>query len=281
MIPKKKSTTDLTALVRHVTSHVVVNNAQLDGFPLILSVVGPPGIGKTFNIRETLKAANVRLFEISSSALAHHREGMVLYPLIRAYRDAAGLSTAQPVALMIDDFDRSIASGTQHAAHTIHSQLLTGFLMDLCDNPYSIPDEGTREMCECRRVPIIMTGNDMSQLDQALLRPQRMRIIDFNPTDGDKIAMMRNAFATGNPQKPNPLSDKDLERLASAFRGRSIAFFSDIAAAFLADTVAKASEQGTLPSHPNDIRRHLQAALLHFDLRTATEIGNALDRSTQ
>ncbi|MCB1510394.1 MAG: AAA family ATPase [Hyphomicrobiaceae bacterium] len=267
---------DLPELRKRLRAHVAVNNAQIDGFPLILSIVGDPGVGKTYNIRQFARTDKVALQEISSSALAHHKEGMALFPMIRHYRDCGIVSEDQPAMLLIDDFDRSIASKFANVGHTIHSQLVVGFLMDLCDNPYSLPDEERRISVDSRRVPIIMTGNDFSGLDAALTRPQRMTILKFEPTHKDKLDMMRAAFSINGVAV---LSDEHLAALERYFDGQSIAFYSDIVAEHLSDAMGKANHS-FLGSAPDALRQFLAQEMIALNLKAAKILGERIARRT-
>jgi len=266
----------LPELRQRIAAHVAVNNAQIDGFPLILSVLGQTGVGKTFNIRRILKDLQVDTTELSCASLAHHREGMALYPIIRHYRDCGITSEKTKACLVIDDFDRSIASGYQMHGHTIHSQLLVGFLMDLCDNPYSLPDEETRVVTKSRRVPIVMTGNDFTRLDPALTRPQRMTVLRFEPSQDDLATMITSAFASGGVHG-NSLTQRDIQELMGSFPRESIAFFSDIVSEHLiASCTTDATALLALP--PPALRRILTDAMSSLTIKRALMIGEALQR---
>jgi hypothetical protein len=260
-------------LRKRVEAHIAVNNAQLDGFPLILSIVGDTGVGKTFNIRKITESARVETIELSSASLAHHKEGMALYPLIRHYRDC-GMNDKVKSCLLLDDFDRSIASGFEKLGHTIHSQLIVGFLMDLCDNPYSVPDEERRVTVETRRVPIIMTGNDFTKLDPALTRPQRMTILHFAPSPRDKIDMVHAAFGNDNGNNTS-FSRNDADELVQRFPREHIAFFSDIVSEHLLNACSDFPDSPlTVPV--NELRNALARALIALKLQRALEIAEEL-----
>jgi len=227
-LPEPSSRGGLAALERRIASHVVINGLQLDVTPLILCVVGRTGEGKSFNIREILKRSGIAIHEISSAALAHHKEGMALYPMIRTYRDAsAGLTEDALSVVLLDDIDRSIASDYAHSGHTMHSQLLTGLLMDLCDDPYQIPHEDSRLLCDVQRVPIIFTANKVTGLDPALCRPQRMGIFAYELDPCDRQAICERILLVDGAGMRSCLSKSDVKVLLRKYPDEPVAFFAD------------------------------------------------------
>lgn len=232
---------NLAALHRAVDQHLLANYLDIPGSPLLLCVVGASGVGKSFTIKRQLERRRIETKEISSSALAHHMEGVAVKPLIRCYRDASDVMVDRSAAVMIDDIDRSIMSNYHSKGHTIHSQLLTVFLMDLCDNPRRIVTEdvgSSREMIDVERVPIFLTANSLSGLDTAISRPQRMAIFQFEPTIEDRKTMIAEALS---PEAGFGLrlSGRDIEDLERRFAGQHIAFFADLFSRILSSATAR------------------------------------------
>jgi hypothetical protein len=227
----------LAALERRIASHVTINGLQLDVAPLILCVVGSTGEGKSFNVREILRRYGVAIHEVSCAALAHHKEGMALYPLIRTYRDAsAALSEDRMAVVLLDDIDRSIASGYASRGHTVHSELLTGLFLDLCDDPYRIPHEDSRLLCDVQRVPIIFTANTVAGLDPALCRPQRMGMFAYDLEPGDRQGICERILLVRAAGMRSGLSAPDVKLLLRKYPDEPVAFFADVIGRFWNET---------------------------------------------
>lgn len=275
----------LERLRRQLSAHVFLNNYQLQATALTLCITGPTGDGKTFNVKSILKELKVSIFEISASAIAHHKEGMALFPFIRSYRDASSVIAGGGLAVvLVDDMDRSIAYGFEGTGHTIHSQLLTGLIMDLCDNPYSIPHEGTREMVACLRVPIIFTANQVSGFDAALRRPQRMTIFNYKLTETDRLHLLRRVFYVTDQPLHGGLSTSirsaELGELTRRFPAQPIAFFADIVSEFWKDIAVDFlfEAQGSALSKLQ-IEQRLSMALEKLTLERAIMIGEYIAKS--
>ena len=76
-------------------------------------------------------------------------------------------------------------------------QMVMGTLMNLCDHPTSVSvgAEEWREDRELRRVPIIITGNDLSTLYAPLLRDGRMDKFMWAPSIDERAAAVHAVMA--------------------------------------------------------------------------------------
>jgi hypothetical protein len=158
---------------------------------------------------------------------------MALYPLIRTYRDAsAALSEGRMSVVLLDDIDRSIASGYASRGHTVHSELLTGLFLGLCDDPYRIPHEDSRLSCDVQRVPIIFTANTVAGLDPALCRPQRMSTFAYDLEPGDRQAICERILLVQAAGMRSGLSASDVKVLLRKYPDEPVAFFADVIARF-------------------------------------------------
>ena len=100
--------------------------------------------------------------------------------------------------LIINDIDAGVGRFKRTQA-TVNTQMVMGTLMNLCDHPTQVSNEEDDEIHEyreeerIRRVPIIVTGNDLSTLYAPLLRDGRMEKFYWQPTRTD-IADMVHAM---------------------------------------------------------------------------------------
>ena len=185
-----------------VILHVVKNHLRNLSPALMLAVQGPPGEGKSFQAREVLSRMGAYCVPLSGSALCGAHEGDALAPLVSAYRLASFLRKTKNAltALLIDDFDLSVAGTFEGRTYTANTQLLTGALMNLADDPHLIAGEAAN------RVPIILTGNNFESLHSPLIRHGRMEFFDWQPTVEERIAALTGLFE-------GILSDQALSRL--------------------------------------------------------------------
>lgn len=282
----KRTEGGLRALENEIEQHLLKNYLEIPGAPLLMCVVGDVGVGKTYSIKAHLRRLNIRLWELSASVLAHHLEGAALRPLIGAYHDASAWLTQGSAAIMIDDIDRSIASNYRGIGHTVHSQLLTGFLMDLCDEPKQIPDESKREVVAVQRVPLFLSANSLNGLDDALLRPQRMRLFHFEPSSEDRVEMIE-AVLTQDGQMPTALSRTHMVDLEKRFRAQPIAFFSDLYADLVALALARAngnaapgaSQINVVRARRAELQQLLQVEMSGIAPKDVLEWAKALERT--
>jgi hypothetical protein len=91
-----------------------------------------------------------------------------------------------------------------------------GTLMNLCDHPERASiGEAWREDKTLRRVPIIITGNDLSTLYAPLLRDGRMSKFFWAPSRHDMEEMLYTLY------KDDAVSREDVKALLDAFPNQS------------------------------------------------------------
>ena len=99
---------------------------------------------------------------------------------------------------------------------TVNNQIVMGTLMNLADHPTRCSvGESWREDKTLRRVPIIITGNDLSTLYAPLLRDGRMTKFLWEPERADLLEMMYTLY------RDDGLSLADVEQLLDAFPAQS------------------------------------------------------------
>lgn len=138
--------------------------------------------------------------------------------LEQAYIFASKVKEHQEEAtvILIDDFDLSVASTFDDRKYTVNTQLLTGFLMNLADDPTRCGDERT-----CR-IPIILTGNNFIALHSPLTRDGRMNFFEWKPDVEEKQEIVSRIFKALLVPKDIPY----LTKLVKAFPDHSVSFFA-------------------------------------------------------
>ena len=112
----------------------------------------------------------------------------------------------------------------QSTQQTVNNQTVCGTLMNLCDHPelVSLGEERREDgsNLETVRVPIIVTGNDLSRLYAPLLRDGRMEKWYWDPQFEDIVNMVDALF------KDDPLwSIEDTRALVTKFPNQPLDFF--------------------------------------------------------
>ena len=199
--------------------------------PLILGIWGGKGSGKTFNLELSCKAMGVTPVVMSAGELEDEWAGEPGRLVRRRYRKAAELmkNAGQPSCLIVHDIDAG-AGVFKQTQNTVNMQMVVGTLMNLCDHPNRVSDESDDEIHDwreediVRRVPIIVTGNDLSTLYAPLLRDGRMEKFYWEPSFEDICDMVHAMF------KDEDVSRETVTRLVSAYAGQPLDFFGAIRA---------------------------------------------------
>jgi hypothetical protein len=203
---------------RRVLTHVISASCS-DTYPLILLIQGHPGDGKSYQAYNILKSSKFAAMRFSSAELSgtYESESVSRFKdyYCRAAESAETFPEALPVLLM-EDFDLSPAGKRENNFYTVNSQLLAGFLMNLAD------DVSLCKMDTVRRIPIIVTGNDMSVVHGPLLRPGRVDVFTWQPTEQERAVMIHSALAG----TVSPMDFKQAAKLARMFRDLPISAFS-------------------------------------------------------
>ena len=185
--------------------------------PLILGIWGGKGCGKSFNVELCCRDMGITPFVVSAGELEDPVAGEPGATLRRRYVAAAEEAERRgtPTVLVIDDLDAGVARFKDDKA-TVNNQIVQASLMNLCDDPTRVslglgsssvrawdsreerdPSETRDENAPprrvgtvtCRRVPIVVTGNDFSRLYAPLTRAGRMDLWHWEPSR-EEIANM-------------------------------------------------------------------------------------------
>ncbi|MFT4042895.1 MAG: AAA family ATPase [Gordonia sp. (in: high G+C Gram-positive bacteria)] len=170
-------------MLRHLVG--VVN---IPKYPQIPPIFGRPGDGKSYQTKVVLKSAGCVPVITSASVLQGAYEGDAVAAFDKLYARAYEIrNTGRGAAIVIEDFDTSIASTRESTSYGVNSQLLVSHLMNL--------SEDVGQASGRYRAPIFLTGNDFSGVYAPLLRPGRMSFIRWSPTSDELKRMIENILS--------------------------------------------------------------------------------------
>ncbi|HEY1192278.1 MAG TPA: AAA family ATPase [Gemmata sp.] len=197
-----------------ILSHLARNFQNLPG-PLMLAIDGPPGVGKTFAVETTLNRAKVMRVILTGADLESGEAGRPADLVRRWYlKAAATIAAGKPAAVVLDDFDAAVGRWDANTTYTVNTQLIYTELMHLADSPTLVEDR------KVRRVPIILTCNNIGRLYAPLCRPGRMQIHPWTMTPGERIEIVQGIFYGLDPDA--------IIDLLTAFPKHPVAFFADL-----------------------------------------------------
>ncbi|WNM28147.1 AAA family ATPase [Demequina capsici] len=242
-----------------VNEHLVFNFAGIESWPLVLGIFGRPGDGKSFQLRRQLEQAGVLPISINAADLESDRAGLPGKLVLEKYEDAGHrIGEGTPATLVVDDFDTTVGEWAQSTTTVNHQQVLAQ-LMHLADSP---TQAGGKSL---RRVPVVITGNDLSKVYPPLRRPGRMRAFPWLPTHEERLEIVTGILGA-------VLAPSSIELLLRELPDAPIAFFSDLYVDILAraaeDEVRRAAGSlGALIQPRSTARGELESRLANNNLR--------------
>lgn len=201
-------------VIRHA-----VAAACLERHPLVLMVQGPPGDGKSFQVRRTLESWGIEVFTRSSATLSGGLESDSVEKfkeVLDKVEDFYSKHADSLAAIVLEDFDLSPAGRQEKSEYTVNSQLLTGFLMNMADGVE------VHRLASARRTPVFITGNDFSVLHRPLVRPGRMDVFTWNPTPEERARIIGSIIGRHVP----PSEEGRLEEVIKMNADLSISAFA-------------------------------------------------------
>jgi AAA+ superfamily predicted ATPase len=222
------------------------------------------GEGKTFMLQKICEAYNIELHYLSGSDLCGANEGDSKDKIKNAYEIACSkMSITKKLAVIaIDDFHLSIASDLgEKVSKTTNSQVLTGYLMNLADSPYR---NGVR-------VPIIVLGNNFTNLYPALVRNGRMDFFTWKPSTDEKVDMVYYMYRNFYPN----IRHEDVRILVNNYPNKDVAFFRDVIQDFFLsrfDTVVNEFEKRQGEVGLNEINSLIRDYILYSDSCTREQL---------
>lgn len=203
--------------------HITKNYLPLPDvrMPLILGVHGRKGEGKTFQCELVYERMGVEVVHISGGELESPDAGDPARLIRLRYREAAELVRVRGVmaVLMINDIDAGAGRFDALTQYTVNTQLVNNTLMNIADNPTNVQLPGSYDENEIQRVPIILTGNDLSTLYAPLIRDGRMEKFYWEPDRDDRIGIVAGIF------EPDGLTSQAVTQLVDTFPHQAIDFF--------------------------------------------------------
>ncbi len=209
----------LNKLAIHITKNYLdLPNVKV---PLLLGVHGRKGEGKTFQCQLAFDRMGVEVVHMSAGELESPDAGDPARLVRLRYREAADLVKVRGkmAVLMINDIDAGAGRVDQYTQYTINTQLVNGTLMNIADNPTNVQLPGSYDSSPIQRIPIIVTGNDLSTLYAPLIRDGRMDKFFWEPNRDDRIGIVSGIFQV------NEVAHADVERLVDTFPEQSIDFY--------------------------------------------------------
>ena len=218
-----------------VLTHIIGNYSTIIQMPLFLAIHGSPGEGKTFQTLQICHEHNVKVCYYSGAELSGNYERDSIIELSEDYKRACNYyNDGDYCVIIIDDFHLSPASTKKGVGTTVNSQLLTGYLMNLCDKAKS---------SQIDSVPIILLGNTFKNVYDPLKRDGRMDFYHWMPSLNLKKQIVNKLFR-------DYLSISELlklDKFIEAYQNCPISFFAeirnDITKSIIGDTIIKLGQQ--------------------------------------
>jgi SpoVK/Ycf46/Vps4 family AAA+-type ATPase len=222
--------------------HLVFNFVGTGSWPLVLGVFGRPGDGKSFQVRTHLERRGVLVVSINAADLESDRAGQPGKLVLARYEDAGHrTSEGMPAALIVDDFDTTVGEW-EHSTSTVNHQQVLAQLMHLADSPTQAANTALH------RVPVFITGNDLSKIYPPLRRPGRMRPFFWLPTEAERQEVVEQIMV--------PILDQaGTAELLAQLPEAPIAFFSNL----LVSTHAIAA-QAEIPKYAKNLKALVKSA---------------------
>ena len=227
-----------------VVFHITKNNLEdlTDYFPqvpLVLGIFGGKGEGKSFLTELVLKRLGAEAIVMSAGELEDEIAGRPAKLIRERYRKAADMSKVRGklTALVINDIDAGVGTHAD-TQNTVNTQMVVGTLMNLCDNPKRVSvGQDWQGKDIIRRVPIIVTANDLNTIYAPLLRDGRMEKFYWKPDEEDMFNMIYTMFKDDN------VTPEEVVQVRSEFPNQGLDFFGALRARCADTDVRKRMEE--------------------------------------
>uniref|UniRef100_A0A6N2M6T4 Ribulose bisphosphate carboxylase/oxygenase activase, chloroplastic n=1 Tax=Salix viminalis TaxID=40686 RepID=A0A6N2M6T4_SALVM len=189
--------------------------------PLILGIWGGKGQGKSFQTELIFQTMGVEPVIMSAGELESERAGEPGKLIRERYRTASQVvqNQGKMSCLMINDIDAGLGrfGNTQM---TVNNQIVVGTLMNLSDNPTRVSiGQDWRESDITNRVPIIVTGNDLSTIYAPLIRDGRMDKFFWQPNREDIVNIVHRMY------EKDGISRDEVVSIVNKFPNQALDFY--------------------------------------------------------
>ena len=253
-----------------VESHIYGNLLIEDtSSPLILGIFGPPGEGKTFQVEKVCQSLGVKTVIISPAEMESENAGQPGDLLRSKYLKIGGFEALyEPSVLIINDIDTVIGDWGEMVQYTVNRQVVFAQLMAFCAFPNKVSDK------ICRRVPIILTGNNPATMYGPLLRAGRMRLMEWKPTLDEKTEIISGIF----PHIPKG----KLRNTISKYSNEPISFWSDIKAFYWEEKLSEWIQAQNRQSLINNLKdeKRIKTVPMEIDVSTLENLAQRLKESS-
>ncbi|XP_059639193.1 ribulose bisphosphate carboxylase/oxygenase activase 1, chloroplastic isoform X2 [Cornus florida] len=235
------------AFMDKVVCHIVKNyiahllNTKV---PLILGIWGGKGQGKSFQTELIFQAMGIEPVIMSAGELESERAGEPGRLIRERYRTASQVvqNQGKMSCLMINDIDAGLGrfGNTQM---TVNNQIVVGTLMNLSDNPTRVSiGQEWREKDVMNRIPIIVTGNDLSTIYAPLIRDGRMDKFYWQPNQEDIINIVRRMY------EKDGISTDEVVRIVNTFPNQALDFYGALRSRTYDRSISKQTLEALLES---------------------------------
>lgn len=246
----------------HLAGNLVVTPTNS---PLILGIFGPAGEGKTFQVDRICQEYGLAVTLISPGELESENAGHPGQLLRKEYLKAG--TESRPGILIVNDIDTVLGNWGSLVQYTVNRQVVFGQLMALCDYPTEVAGQ------HCRRVPIIVTGNNPNLLYGPMLRPGRTRVFGWVPSRETRQPIVAGIF----PE----LDVRQIGRLLDEMPGNPVSFWADVRAAVWENVLAQwtAKDSGANLRRMIHEGRRMNPAVNSYTYESVAAAARALHRT--
>nr|XP_027187302.1 ribulose bisphosphate carboxylase/oxygenase activase, chloroplastic isoform X2 [Cicer arietinum] len=204
--------------IAHSEQRVVQHAFTISTIP---GIWGGKGQGKSFQTELIFQALGVEPVIMSAGELESERAGEPGRLIRERYRTASQVvqNQGKMSCLMINDIDAGLGrfGNTQM---TVNNQIVVGTLMNLSDNPTRVSvGQDWRESDVTNRIPVIVTGNDLSTIYAPLIRDGRMDKFYWQPIREDILNIVHRMY------EKDGISRDEVEKIVDTFPNQALDFY--------------------------------------------------------